>query len=84
MGGVLWYKSEAYWEYFLDKLCGLGVPKQCPIINEAASATGMGSSRGGQGINWCGTWADGSWPEKVFLSYENFLRKMQRTFPRTV
>ena len=30
MEGVLWYKLEVYCQYFLDKLYGLGVPKQCP------------------------------------------------------
>ena len=32
MGGVLRYKLEVYCQYFLDKLYGLGAPKQCPVV----------------------------------------------------
>ena len=33
MGGVLLYKLEVYCQYFSDKLYGLGVPEQCPLIS---------------------------------------------------
>ena len=32
MGGVLRYKLEVYWQCFLDKLYGLGAPKQLPLM----------------------------------------------------
>ena len=30
--GVLRYKLEVYFQHFSDKLYGLGVPEQCPIL----------------------------------------------------
>ena len=33
MGVVLRYKLEVYRQYFSDKLCGLGVPKQFPFLD---------------------------------------------------
>ena len=32
MVGVLRYNIEVYCQYFIDKLYGLGAPKQCPIL----------------------------------------------------